>query len=96
MLMHHTRCGAHGLPEEQVKAEIQAETGIRPPFSLESFSDIEARCRQSMARIRLSPFLRHRDKVRGFVLDVDDGALARGGVTSTATACAPSSPTGRR
>jgi len=75
MLMHHTRCGAHGLPEEQVKAEIQAETGIRPPFSLESFSDIEADVRQSMARIRLSPFLRHRDKVRGFVLDVDDGAL---------------------
>jgi carbonic anhydrase len=75
MLIHHTRCGAHGLPEDSVKAEIQAETGIRPPFSLEAFTDLDDDVRQSMARIRLSPFLRHRHAVRGFVLDVDDGAL---------------------
>jgi carbonic anhydrase len=75
MLIHHTRCGAHGLPEEAVKAEIQAETGIRPPFSLEAFTDLDADVRQSMARVRQSPFLRHRDAVRGFVLDVDDGHL---------------------
>jgi carbonic anhydrase len=75
MLIHHTRCGAHGLPEESVKAEIQAETGIRPPFSFEAFTDLDADVRQSMARIRHSPFLRHRHAVRGFVLDVDDGSL---------------------
>jgi carbonic anhydrase len=74
MLMHHTRCGAHGLPEEEVKEQLQAETGIRPPFSLEAFSDLDADVRQSMTRIRRSPFLRH-DNVRGFVLDVDDGSL---------------------
>jgi carbonic anhydrase len=74
MLIHHTRCGAHGLPEEEVKEQLQAETGIRPPFSLESFSDLDADVRQSMERIRQSPFIRH-DNVRGFVLDVDDGSL---------------------
>jgi len=74
MLMHHTRCGAHGLPEEEVKQQLQDETGIRPPFSLEAFGDLDADVRQSMARIRRSPFLRH-DRVRGFVLDVDDGSL---------------------
>jgi len=75
MLIHHTRCGAHGLPEDSVKAEIQTETGIRPPFSLEAFTDLDADVRQSMARLRHSPFLRHRHAVRGFVLDVDDGSL---------------------
>ncbi|HEV7861096.1 MAG TPA: carbonic anhydrase, partial [Acidimicrobiia bacterium] len=58
-----------------VKADIQAETGIRPPFALEGFTDLDADLRQSMARIRHSPFLPHRQTVRGFVLDVDDGRL---------------------
>jgi carbonic anhydrase len=75
MLVHHTRCGAHGLSEDTVKAELQAETGIRPPFSFEGFTDLDADVRQSMARIKQSPFLRHRNAVRGFVLDVDDGSL---------------------
>jgi carbonic anhydrase len=75
MLIHHTRCGAHGLSEDAVKAELQAETGIRPPFSLEGFTDVDADVRQSMARIKHTPFLRHRQAVRGFVLDVDDGSL---------------------
>ena len=75
MLIHHTRCGAHGLSEDAVKAELQAETGIRPPFSLEGFTDVDEDVRQSMARIKHSPFLRHRQAVRGFVLDVDDGSL---------------------
>jgi carbonic anhydrase len=75
LLIHHTRCGVHGLSEEAVKAEIQTQTGIRPPFALESFSDLDADVRQSMARVRHSPFLPHRDQVRGFVLDVDEGSL---------------------
>jgi carbonic anhydrase len=75
LLIHHTRCGAHGLVEEAVKAEIQTQTGIRPHFALEGFSDLDADVRQSMARVRHSPFLPHRDQVRGFVLDVDEGSL---------------------
>jgi len=75
LLIHHTRCGLHGLQESAVKAEIQTQTGIRPPFALEAFTDLDSDVRQSMARIRHSPFLPHRDQVRGFVLDVDDGSL---------------------
>lgn len=75
MLIHHTRCGALGLSEDSVKAELQAETGIRPAFSFEGFADVDADVRQSMVRVRHSPFLRNRDAVRGFVLDVDDGSL---------------------
>jgi carbonic anhydrase len=75
MVIHHTRCGVLGLAEETVKAQIQAEVGMRPPFALEVFTDLDADVRQSVARIRHSPFLPHRDTVRGFVLDVDDGRL---------------------
>jgi len=75
MLIHHTRCGAYKLPEEQVKAELQRETGIQLPFSLEGFADLDAAVRKSIQRVRLSPFLKHRDAVRGFVLNVDNGSL---------------------
>ena len=75
MVIHHTRCGALGLAEEAVKAEIEREVGMRPPFALEGFSDLDADVRQSLARIRHSPFLPHRNAVRGFVLDIDDGRL---------------------
>jgi carbonic anhydrase len=75
MVVHHTRCGVLGLSEDTVKAQIQAEVGMRPPFALEGFDDLDADVRQSMARVRHSPYLPHRDAVRGFVLDVDDGRL---------------------
>ena len=75
MVIHHTRCGAHGLQESEVKGQLLAELGMHPPFALEGFADLDAAVRQSMARIRHSPFLPHRDAVRGFVFDVDDGRL---------------------
>lgn len=75
MVIHHTKCGVLNLSDDKVKAELEAEVGIRPSFSLEGFTDLEADVRQSMARIRHCPFLPHRDDIRGFVLDVDDGQL---------------------
>lgn len=75
MLIHHTRCGAYNLPEEQVKAELQRETGMQIPFSLEGFADLDAAVRKSIQRVRLCPFLKHRDAVRGFVLNIDNGSL---------------------
>jgi carbonic anhydrase len=75
MVIHHTKCGVLNLSDDKVKAELEAEVGIRPSFSLEGFTDLESDVRQSMARIRQCPFLPHRDDIRGFVLDVDDGRL---------------------
>ena len=75
MLVHHTDCGMLGLREEEMKAQIERETGLRPPFALEAFIDLEAAVRQSVTRIRLSPYLPHRDQVRGFVYDVGTGRL---------------------
>lgn len=75
MVVHHTKCGALNLSDDLVKAELQAEVGMRPSFALEGFTDLDADVRQSMARIRTCPWLPHRDDIRGFVLDVDDGTL---------------------
>jgi carbonic anhydrase len=75
VLIHHTDCGMLTFADDEVKAQIESETGIRPPFALEAFSDLEADVRQSIARIKASPFIPRKDGVRGFVYDVTGGTL---------------------
>jgi carbonic anhydrase len=75
MLIHHTRCGMLTFTDDQFKAAVEADTGIRPPWATEAFSDLDADVRQSIARIKASPFLTHTSQVRGFVFDVDSGRL---------------------
>ena len=75
ILIHHTDCGMLTFTDDEFKAAIQADTGIKPPWAAEAFSDLEADVRQSIARIKTSPFLPHTDAVRGFVFDVATGRL---------------------
>jgi carbonic anhydrase len=75
VLIHHTDCGMLTFKDDAVKADIEADTGLRPPFALEAFADLDQDVRQSVARIKASPFVPHTDAVRGFVLDVSTGAL---------------------
>jgi len=75
ILIHHTDCGMLTFTDDVFKAGIQEETGIKPPWAAESFSDIDADVRQSIARITASPFVPHTDAVRGFVFEVETGRL---------------------
>ena len=75
MLIHHTDCGLLQLTDDGFRAEIQEATGVAPAFAIESFTDLDADVRQSILRVRRSTFLLHRDRVRGFVYDVDTHAL---------------------
>ena len=75
MLIHHTGCGMLTFSEEEVKGQIQEEVGIKPPFALESFTDLEENVRQSIRRIETSPFIPHKDSVRGFIYEVETGRL---------------------
>jgi carbonic anhydrase len=75
MLIHHTDCGMQSLTDDGFRAELQRETGVAPAFAIESFSDVEADVRQSILRVRRSPFLLHDTPVRGFVYDVDTHRL---------------------
>jgi len=75
VLIHHTDCGMLTFRDDEVKAQIEAETGIRPPFALEAFRDLHDNVRQSTARLKASPFVPHKDAIRGFVYDVVTGTL---------------------
>jgi carbonic anhydrase len=75
ILIHHSDCGMLGFHDDQVKAAIEADTGLRPPFALEAFPDAGQDVRQSIARIKASPFIPHTDQVRGFVSDIATGRL---------------------
>ena len=75
MLIQHTDCGMQSITDDGFRAELQDATGVAPAFAIESFSDLEANVRQSILRIRHSPFLMHTGAVRGFVYDVDTHRL---------------------
>ena len=75
VLIHHTDCGMLTFSDDEFRTAIQAETGIRPPWAAEAFPDPADDVRQSIARILASPFVPHRNAVRGFVFDVASGRL---------------------
>jgi carbonic anhydrase len=75
ILIHHTDCGMLTFTDDELKAQIQEDVGVKPHFSMESFSDLEEDVRQSIARIQNSPFVPNKDSVRGFVYEVETGRL---------------------
>ena len=74
-LIHHTDCGMLTFSDDELKQQIQEDVGIKPHFSMESFSDLEEDVRQSIARIQASPFVPKKDSVRGFIYEVETGRL---------------------
>ena len=75
ILIHHTDCGMLTFTDDSFKRSIQDETGIKPEWAAEAFSDLDEDVRQSVARIKASPFVPHKDAIRGFVFDVATGKL---------------------
>jgi len=75
VLIHHTECGMLTFTDDEFRSSIERETGIKPTWAAESFSDLESDVRQSIARIQASPFIPHKDSVRGFIYDVGTGRL---------------------
>jgi len=75
ILIHHTDCGMLTFSDDEFKASIQSDTGIKPEWAAESFSDLEVDVKQSIARIKSSPFIPNKDHIRGFVFDVATGLL---------------------
>ena len=75
VLIHHTDCGMLTFTDDEFKQSIQEETGIKPEWAAEAFSDIDADVRQSLARVNASPFIPKKHSVRGFIYDVTDGRL---------------------
>jgi carbonic anhydrase len=75
ILIHHTDCGMLTFTDDEFKKSIQDDTGIKPAWGAEAFPDLDEDVRQSIARIKASPFVPHKDQIRGFVFDVATGKL---------------------
>jgi carbonic anhydrase len=75
ILIHHTDCGMLTFNDDDIKAAVEKDTGLRPPFALEAFPDLDEDVRQSIRRIQTSPFIPNKESVRGFVYDVRTGQL---------------------
>lgn len=75
ILVHHSDCGMQTFSDDELKASIEADTGLRPQFAMEAFGDAEEDVRQSIRRIQASPFVPRKDRIRGFVYDVKSGRL---------------------
>jgi len=75
ILIHHTDCGMLTFHDDDFKQSIEQDTGIRPPWAAEAFGDVDADVRQSVARIKASPFIPNKSSVRGFVYEVETGKL---------------------
>ncbi|PRX50496.1 carbonic anhydrase [Prauserella shujinwangii] len=76
LVVQHTGCGVNAVTEDGFKDELEQATGLRPTWAVEAFRDVRASVRQSMERVRRSPYLPHTDGVRGFVYDVHTGELS--------------------
>jgi len=75
ILIHHTDCGMLTFTDEEFRRSVQDDTGIKPEWAAEGFSDLDEDVRQSIARIQASPFIPRKDSVRGFVYEVETGRL---------------------
>ena len=75
ILIHHTDCGMLTFTDDAFKKSVQEETGLKPEWAAESFDDLDEDVRQSIRRIKASPFIPRTDSVRGFVFDVATGRL---------------------
>jgi carbonic anhydrase len=75
VLVHHTECGMLTFTDDEFRRKVEKDTGIKPPWAAEAFTDLNADVRQSARRIKASPFIPKKDKVRGFVYDVRTGKL---------------------
>jgi carbonic anhydrase len=75
MLIHHTDCGMLTFRDDEFRRQVQDDTGIKPEWAAEAFDDLEEDVRQSIARIKASPFIPHKATVRGFIFEVESGRL---------------------
>ena len=75
VLIHHTDCGLQKVDEAEFREELAAELGVKPWWSVEAFSDPYEDVRQSIQRLYMTPFIRHKENISGFVYDVTDGLL---------------------
>ncbi len=75
IVIHHTDCGMERFTDEEISNQIERETGVRPPFAFGAFQGVDANVARTMDALRGSPFLPHREDIRGFVFEIETGHM---------------------
>ena len=75
ILIHHTDCGMLTFTDDEFRQDIEKETGIKPTWAAEAFSDLDEDVKQNIARIKAESAIPHKESVRGFIYDVATGGL---------------------
>jgi carbonic anhydrase len=75
VLVHHTDCGMMTFTDEEFAEAREGDAGQRPPWPARTFTDLQANVRDSIERIRSSPFIPRKQGVRGLVYEVESGRV---------------------
>jgi len=75
MVIHHTECALGRFSQVQLAEMISAASGHHFNDDLDCFADPMAAIREDVNRLRASPYLQHKDKIRGFVYDLAANSL---------------------
>lgn len=75
VIIHHTECGMNGFDDDAFRGQLEAESGIRPPWQVHGFTDVHDQMRESIELVKRCPWLPHREDVRGFVFDTATARL---------------------
>ena len=75
VILHHTDCGMLTFSDNEFADRLESETGSRPGWNAQAFEDLDIDVRDSIERIKASPFVPRSENVRGFVYEVETGRL---------------------
>jgi carbonic anhydrase len=75
VLIHHTDCGMLTFTDDQFQKHLEEKYGVRPDWDAGTFSNLEDNMRASLDTIAASPFIPHKDSIRGYVYEVETGEL---------------------
>jgi carbonic anhydrase len=75
ILVHHTDCGMLTFTDEEFAQKLEDETGERPEWRAHAFEDLETNVKDSIDKIKTSPFVPRTDNVKGYVYEIESGRL---------------------
>jgi carbonic anhydrase len=75
ILIHHTDCGMLTFTDDEFADKLEDETGARPDWPVHTFDDLDQNVRDSVEKIKTSPFVPHTDSVKGYIYEVEIGRL---------------------
>jgi carbonic anhydrase len=71
IVLGHTACGLFGRTEAELSEAIRSKSGRKPGMELGVFKNLDEAVVETVAELRRCPFLAHRDRIQGFVYDLD-------------------------